>query len=891
MDRDKALEEKKKQAALKETIARLEQKKKDISKAKKELSKKQAKEEQRKRIAEEKSNQSMLIQSTQMSIPISDVLDGVVITKDKRYLKIMEFEPQNFLMFSNKERNDITDSFSAMLHNIPGKIQFKVLSRKAKTESLLKGFRRFYEKETNPPCRRMQKEYMDLIEDTALREGVSRRFFVIIEHTGNIETDGTDFKAVALSLKSAAKSIQTTMESAGNRFIPSCDTDAGITEILYEMFNRAEAETNPFSSRAKKVVELYLENNGGDAENLPPIPATEFIAPPWIDYEHSRYIVINDKFYTFGYFAANNYPRYVLSGWLSGIINACEGIDVDIFLERVEREKVENKIGRQIRLNRAKSKEMSDTNTDYSNVEGVIESGMYLLDGISGGEDFFYGNIFITVCADSLKEMEYRYKEVEKLIGNLGVSLRRCTYQMEQAFSTVMPLCKMDKNLAKKSRRNMLRSGASSLYPFVSFEMQDPNGIMMGVNKSNNSLVAVDVFDTARHPNANGAILGKSGYGKTFTANLLAIRMRLQDIQTFIITPLKGKEDYSRVADKIDGEYIYLGPGSSYSINVMDIVIPDNSSLEALGESVKDKSYLARKVQDIHTFLNLVVERFSQEEEQLLDAYIYKTYEDFGITDNNDSLYVDKENKVLKECPLLGDLYERINGVPELQRIANIMSPMVSGSMSSYNRHTNVDLTKKYIVFDMDGLKDRALVISMFIALDFVWSKIKENRLAKKAVFIDEAWQLIGNKSNEMTAEYVKEMFKTIRAFGGSAFVMTQDVSDFFSLNNGEYGKAIINNSDTKIVLHLDSTEADVISKMMRLNNEEQKKIEKLGRGSGLIAAGNSRLFVDFVASPFEKSVITTDPNDLRQTLERNLSMQILAAAKQAELEAAEDEE
>src|SRR5699024_2565999 len=102
------------------------------------------------------------------------------------------------------------------------------------------------------------------------------------------------------------------------------------------------------------------------------------------------------------------------------------------------------------------------------------------------------------------------------------------------------------------------------------------------------------------------------------------------------------------------------------------------------------------------------------------------------------------------------------------------------------------NLDNKYIVFDMNGTKGQNLALSMFVTLDFVWSKIKENRLVKKAVFIDEAWQLIGTAGNEMSAEYVKEIFKTIRAFGGSAFVMTQEVNDFFALKNGEYGKAII---------------------------------------------------------------------------------------------------
>ena len=131
-----------------------------------------------------------------------------------------------------------------------------------------------------------------------------------------------------------------------------------------------------------------------------------------------------------------------------------------------------------------------------------------------------------------------------------------------------------------------------------------------------------------------------------------------------------------------------------------------------------------------------------------------------------------------------------------------------------------------------------------------------------------------------MAAEYVKEIFKTIRAFGGSAFVMTQDVNDFFSLKDGEYGKAIISNSDTKICLHLDETEANTVCDIMDVSDEELKKITNLQMGNGLVATGNTKLFVYFRASEFEKDVITTDPQYLRQKLREE-------AARQAELEEA----
>lgn len=860
----------------KKYLAELEEKKKELQRAKKKRTKKYLREQKKLEEEARKRQEHKLIQSTQLSVPIRDVLRGVVITKDGRYLKILEFAPQNFLMLSNAERNRIIASFQSMLRAIPVKVQFKVFSRKAKTETLLATMRRCHETEENALCRRMQEEYMDLIEDTALREGVTRRFFIIVEYTDDVATNGTDFKAVVASLNMTAARIKKFMEQAGNRYIPSCEDDNGISSLLYEILNRRASETEPFSDRASRVYRYYAEayQESGKTET-PVIPATEFVSPAWIDYKHPRHIVIDDKFYTFGYFAGEGYPNYVVGGWLSSFVNASEGVDVDIFLEKVPNYKIENSIGRQIRNNRAKLKETSDTSTEATSVANLVQSGFYLLDGLANGEEFYYANVLITVTADSLPELNRRYDELEKMAKSMsmGLKLRRPIFQMEEAFESTLPLCKISGDIKRKSRHNMLSSGASSLYPFISRELQDPNGIMMGVASENNSLVAVDVFDTTRHANANGAILGKSGYGKTFTAQLLAIRMRLQNIQTFIITPLKGKEDYKRACDQIDGQYIALGPGSPYYINVLDIRVPDTEGLQQLDGYGDGDSLLAKKVQDLHTFFHLVVRDLTQEEEQVLDGYMYKVYGQFGITEDNASVFI-PGTKTYKRFPLLGDVYKAIENEPVLRRVYNILTPLVNGSLSVYNKHTNVDLENKYIVFDMNGTKGQNLALSMFVTLDFVWSKIKENRLAKKAVFIDEAWQLIGTAGNEMSAEYVKEIFKTIRAFGGSAFVMTQEVNDFFALKNGEYGKAIISNSDTKICLHMDRVDIERMVDIMTLTPEELKMVTNLQRGSGMVFTGNTKLFVDFKASAFEKDVITTDPEYLRRKLKANKDIQ-----------------
>lgn len=110
-----------------------------------------------------------------------------------------------------------------------------------------------------------------------------------------------------------------------------------------------------------------------------------------------------------------------------------------------------------------------------------------------------------------------------------------------------------------------------------------------------------------------------------------------------------------------------------------------------------------------------------------------------------------------------------------------------------------------------------------------------------------------------MCAEFVKEIFKTIRAYNGAAFVMTQNITDFFSLNDGEYGRAIITNADTKIIMQLPDNEIEILRQAVQLTEDECKKIPQLKRGNGLVVAGNSKIFAEFTASEYEQQVISGD--------------------------------
>jgi hypothetical protein len=223
----------------------------------------------------------------------------------------------------------------------------------------------------------------------------------------------------------------------------------------------------------------------------------------------------------------------------------------------------------------------------------------------------------------------------------------------------------------------------------------------------------------------------------------------------------------------------------------------------------------------------------------------------------------------MKKMPILGDLHRNLTDNPMTERIAVIVSRFVTGSAQSFNRQTNVDLSNKYIVFDLSELKGKLLPVGMMIALDYVWDSVKTNLTKKKAVLIDEIWKLIGTSSNKQAAEFCLNIFKTIRGYGGAAVSATQDLSDFFGLEDGKYGRAIINNSKNKIILNLEPDEAQYVKDVLKLTRTEIESITRFERGEALIYSNNNKVPVIVKASETEHEMITTDRAELEMILKK----------------------
>ncbi len=543
----------------------------------------------------------------------------------------------------------------------------------------------------------------------------------------------------------------------------------------------AEAYTEPEEARAGWYPETDFaekENPGkirfprrraADVPELSPLHSgstdiVDILTPSSVDLCHRDYIVVDGVYFTYFYLTGYGYASIVGNGWLNPFVEAGEGINVSFTIDRQPKDKILSKISQATMINRSRMRDVGDTRSDYEELDSAIGAGLYLKEGMNRyNEDFYYMHTIIEVSAENRELLEQRAAAVQNLCVSQDFFCKRADYKHGECFLSTLPLLGMDADMERKARRNALTSTVAAAFPFSSFEICDQSGIMLGINQHNRSVCIVDIFDSRKYSNANMAVMGMSGAGKTFLLQLMALRFREQGIQVFIIAPLKGHE-FRPACEAVGGKYIKLSPSSNDCINIMEIRRISLDTDAELGSSRAD-SLLADKIQKLHIFFLLLKPNITDEERHYLDTALIECYGQKGITYDNASLF--DRNGTFKEMPTLKDLYALLSQRPELKSLTLALSRFVTGSASRLGQATNVDLGNKYIVLDISEMGKDLLPLGMFLALDSCWDKCKESRARKKVIMLDELWCLIGASSNAMAANYVLQNHTRLWRRGG----------------------------------------------------------------------------------------------------------------------------
>lgn len=843
--------------------------------------------------------------ATQKYLSVDRIREGVIILKDGRLRTVLRATPINFDLKSEKEQEVTIYQFQSFLNSLKFPIEILVQSRRVDLSGYIEKVKTATANEVNELLQKQSQDYLDFIKTLADQVNImDKSFYIIIGHvvkgaaekqtlidkvlqrkkTGLTNITDEEFKEYKDVLQDRMRTVAGRLNALG---ITTSELDTKtVIELLYNTYNPEEAVTEhlsdptqvtaPIIERGQELLQSAgLEQKSqtakpnsqtttGETTEAPaPVKQTtvgeifdklglkqsethstdkvlqqglanvlDIIAPGGLNITPS-YIQLGN-FYIRTLFVYT-YPRYLNANWLSPIINYDATIDISFVIYPIETNVLVGQLRRKTTQLQSSLEIEAEKglvrNPELETAVGDIEE---LRDTLQKGETrLFQFGLYFTLYATSIEELNKLSKQFEAILGGSLIYTKQALLQMEQGFNTTLPLLDDQLNIV----RNLDTASLSTTFPFTSAELSHHDGVLYGINLHNSSLV---LFDRFRMENANQVVFAKSGAGKSYAVKLEALRSLMLGSEIIAIDP---ESEYKNLSEAVGGTYINLSLNSSQKINPFDLPHYNEKNGES-GEQI-----LRSSVTSVHGLLSLMAGGLSAEEDNLLDKALYEAYALKDIT-------TDIATHV-NQPPVLSDLITVLQNMSRTESLVARLTKYSEGSFASlFNSQTNIDLTNKFTVFSIRDMEDELRPVAMYLALNYIWARVK-SQLRKRLLIIDEGWLMM---RFEDSAKFLNAMVKRARKYYLGVTVISQDVEDFLG---SSYGRSVVNNSITQLLLGQSTTAVDKIAETFKLTDGEKFFLTEAEVGQGLFMVANNRAAIQIVASYTEDQIITTDPKQL----------------------------
>jgi len=554
----------------------------------------------------------------------------------------------------------------------------------------------------------------------------------------------------------------------------------------------------------------------------------DIIAPPAIKINPSS-LVVGERLIKS--FFILTYPKTLSSSWLSPVINLAETFDISIFIHPIDTSlalkqllrkttEIQAEISERERKGYIRSPALE---TAYQDIES-------LRDALQRAEEkLFNVSFYITIYADTQEELKKFENLLTSILEERLVYIKPAIFQQIEAFKSTLPLGRDYLKIFAP-----LNSGPlSSFFPFISPNLTSNEGLLYGINISNNSLI---IFDRFSLENANMVCFGTSGSGKSYSNKLEVLRNLMLGADVIIIDP---ENEYQTLAESVGGSFLKISLTSARRINPFDLpIVPSD----------EDPANVFRShILELTGLLKLMLKQTTPEEEGVLDKALIETYASRDITPEH----------LVGTPPLLEDVQTILESIEGGEDISKRLSKYTQGSYAGFlNQPTNISLKNRLAVFSLRDLEEELRPIAMYIILHYIWNMIR-GELKKRIVLIDEAWWLM---KYEDSASFLASLVKRARKYYLGISTITQDVEDFLK---SPYGKPILNNSVLRLLLKQSSANIDLIQKTFGLTDVEKNFLLGPEIGEGLFFAGQKHAAIKIIASYNEDQIITTNPEEL----------------------------
>jgi len=776
--------------------------------------------------------------ATQQFLEVESVENNVVKLKSGGLRKILLVSGINFDLKSEEEQGLITYAFQGFLNSLSFPVQIFIHSRKLNIEAYLKKMQERAGQETNELLKNQITEYSEFIKTFVSQNAImDKSFFVVVPYDAiALPTAGAGGIAGMLTgifKKKSAKPSEAEQQAQAEK----------LKENLEQLNLRVEEITNSLTQiglrvvplETQELIELFynLYNPAATEKRGLPEKTKEFtgiISPPALEIG-SNYLKLADKLVKTLFIFS--YPRYLSTGWFSGIINMPELLDISIFIYKIETPSALKKLKRKAaQLESQLGERQQKGLVRDPMLETAFQDIESLRDALQQArEQLFNVGVYITLYADNEAEMSKLENKITNLLESRMIYIKPATFQQLEGFNSTLPI-----NQDRLVIHTPLNSGPlSSIFPFVTANLTSDEGIMYGINRQNNTLV---IFDRFSLENANMVIFAKSGSGKSYATKLEILRLLMLGIDVLVIDP---ENEYENLASAVGGSYFRISLASEHHVNPFDIPI--------IPEGEDPANVLRSHIVNLSGLLKLMVGKITPEEDAILDRALSETFASHDIIPGKDF------SKAVP--PLLEELAKILQNMEGGTGVAERLYKYTHGSYAGFtNQPTNIDITNRLIIFSIRDLEDQLRPVAMYIVLNFIWNLIRA-QLKKRVLIIDEAWVIM---KYEDGATFLFGLVKRCRKYFMGVSTITQDVEDFLK---SPYGRPIITNSSLQLLLKQAPAMMDTIQKAFNLTEGEKSLLLEAQVGEGLFFAGLNHVAIQVIASFLEDKIVTTKPEQI----------------------------
>ncbi len=553
-------------------------------------------------------------------------------------------------------------------------------------------------------------------------------------------------------------------------------------------------------------------------------------------------------------------PREVsFDGWLAPLLLHDEVMDISFHYHPQDTAAMKRQLARN-RAGHASGRRFNRREGRADDPDALVaeEDINRLLDDLAHlKERVFDLGFYMLLRANSREALAERVERLYSVLGllSLDAAAHPATFEQVEVLQSCLP----------QVRDDLLRTCTldsttlATMFPFLTNSLMMPGGALVGVSETHEP-VLLNPWDASLE-NPHLFIGGVTGSGKSYLGKLLVERDLLlnwqRGNQCFVIDP---DLEYHQLAEALGGTVVRLAPGSAQRLNPFDLLPPRCDFRTYLVEASKGDR-LAEKIQDLHAMLDIILAEdvsasssgggmLTKREKGLLDRVLYETYRRVGISGDPRTHHC--------QPPLLHQLYELLkSGIcgPDETDLSGRLYRYVSGSLSSlFSDVTSVDLASNLVVWDIRDMRSELRPLAISLIADRVWTQALYDSQRPRALYIDEAAQLIEHPAG---GHFLATLSRRARKRYLRLVTMTQNPEQFVQ---DPWGSVVASNAAIKVLKTQDATSAAAVAERFHLTRSEQQRLITFSRQEALVLAGGKRVTITIQASQREHALITTNP-------------------------------